>query len=521
MATGGSVLERKRSVLVVDDEPAIGTLLSRYLAAKGFDVVAVYDGNRVLAAIAQRRPDVILLDLMMPGMGGMEVLQALRAGGIDVPVIIMTAMTDTAHLTAAIEAGAIDSVTKPFSLPKLLDRIQQVLVVPVASLTDQAIVDADVVDGDEEFVILAPMARPPALIDDEASIPNAAMMSIHSVDYVDSIDVVDSGIPSPATGSASISLPADARAMALPSTGTSTSIFARLRGLTRRVVPVQQPTLQAGVILADRYRLHRPLGTGSFGTVWQARHIELDLDVAVKVLHRDAQPVRPNESALQSFRKEAVLLARVQSAFCVRATDFGVTDEGHAWLVMELLRGETLRQHLTRAGPLPLSFACGVTADVCEALASAHRHGVIHRDVKAANVFVADTTDDPPRRAIKLIDFGAANAVDDENVGIVLVGTPSHMAPERFTAARGTPQTDVYAAGVMLLHLLTGSVPYHAEDLADLADLHRDAPIPRPSSLRPELTAVDAVVARLLAKDPAQRPAAAAAAAALRAIAER
>ena len=170
---------------------------------------------------------------------------------------------------------------------------------------------------------------------------------------------------------------------------------------------------------------------------------------------------------------------------------------------------------------MPLSLACDATADVCDALASAHRHGVIHRDVKATNVFVADTTDDAPHRAIKLIDFGAANAVDDEDVGIVLVGTPSHMAPERFTAARGTSHSDVYAAGVMLFHVLTGSVPYRAEGVLELATLHRDAPIPLPSSRRPEAAAADALVAHLLAKDPAQRPTAAAAAAALRALASR
>jgi CheY-like chemotaxis protein len=500
---------RRRFILIVDDQQDTRALVSTYLSMKGFDVLAVEDGSGVMDAVSRRQPDLILLDLMMPGTSGLDVLRSLRAGGSRIPVVIMTALTATESLAEAMAAGAQDSVTKPFSLPRLVDRVQQALLSEV--VLEEAVVDDDVIGEDEERVVLAPLTQPPAMVADDEP------MHVHerSIEIIMELDaVVQTGDP-PIQQVRDL-LPSMTRPVGLPS--SSSSIFSRLRGLTRRILP-EQPRLQAGVTLANRYRLQRALGTGSFGTVWQARHIELDLDVAVKVLHKDARPVRPNETAHQSFRREAVLLARVQSLSCVRATDFGVTDEGHAFLVMELLQGETLRQRLTREGPLSLSVSCGGVADICDALASAHRHGVVHGDVKAANVIVANTADDPPGKATKLIDFGAASSVDEEDVGVVLVGTPSHMSPERFTEPRGTPASDVYAAGIMLFHVLTGSLPYHADAVLDLAKLHRDAPRPRSSAQREGTGAADAILARMCATDPAQRPSAIAASVALRAIA--
>jgi serine/threonine-protein kinase len=203
-----------------------------------------------------------------------------------------------------------------------------------------------------------------------------------------------------------------------------------------------------------------------------------------------------------------MLTARISSPHAVRVTDFGVTPEGHAFLVMELLKGQSLRQKLTSSGPLPLHEACGAVADVCDALATAHRHGVVHRDVKALNVFVAALDDEGPRNVIKLIDFGAAGSIDEERAGAVLVGTPTHMAPERFLDPRGTPASDVYAAGIMLFQLLTGAVPYQSDDVATLARLHQSAPIPLPSSQRSGIAGADDIITATLAKEPSARPSA-------------
>jgi CheY-like chemotaxis protein len=459
-----------QTLLVVDDEEGNRALLNTFFTKKGFAVRLASDGHEGLANCTGD-VDVVLLDMMMPGLGGLDVLRHLRQSGNQVPVLLLTAVASPDVVVEAMQAGAQDYVTKPFSLPVLLQRIERVLAAA------QPRVDLDVVDDAEDVVMMAPLPPPPP-----------------GEDRTDHVTTP----PLPA---------------ALPRTTSSASmlgppsLLSRLRQMTRRLLP-DQPVLEPGAVLSGRYRLSEPLGAGAFGAVWRARHVDLDLDVAIKVLHKDAKPVRPNETAFESFRREAMLTARISSPHAVRVTDFGVTPEGHAFLVMELLKGQSLRQKLTSSGPLPLHEACGAVADVCDALATAHRHGVVHRDVKALNVFVAALDDEGPRNVIKLIDFGAAGSIDEERAGAVLVGTPTHMAPERFLDPRGTPASDVYAAGIMLFQLLTGAVPYQSDDVATLARLHQSAPIPLPSSQRSGIAGADDIITATLAKEPSARPSA-------------
>lgn len=457
-----------RRLLVVDDEAGTRDLLTTFFTKKGFVVTTAADGLEALGLV--EGADAVLLDMMMPGLDGLEVLRRWRAQGAAVPVVLLTAVTSTDAVVAAMQAGAQDYVTKPFSLPVLLARVQRLLEAPPVADEDDVVEegDLDVVEEHDDLVIMAPA------VPDDAD---------HDADDIEAPTV----------------------AAASPVTS---SLLSRLKQMTRLITSDQRTGLTPGQVLAGRYRLSEPLGSGSFGAVWRARHIELDVDVAVKVLHRSSPPIRPGETALESFRKEAMLAARLSSPHAVRVNDFGVTDDGDAFLVMELLLGESLRQRLTRHGPLAVDFVCAAVADVCDALAAAHRHGVVHRDVKALNVFVADVDDDGPHTTIKLIDFGAAADLDDEATGAVLVGTPSHMAPERFLDPRGTPASDVYAVGVMLYQLLTGAMPWVADNVQGLARHHERTPVPRPSARREGIVDCDDVVGAAMAKEPSARPSA-------------
>ncbi len=493
-------------VLVVDDDSVNREMLRRVFEKRtSCEVLLAKDGEQALSTALSAHPDLILLDMLMPGLSGIDVLRALRGQGALMPVIMLTAVGRPEQIVEAMQAGASDYITKPFSIPVLLERVERVLLAASHVVDADAIVDVEavavpghadgvlvgsavvgsaVVDVDDGVVIELPARPPPAPFGDDETVASAP------------------DVPRPM--------------QLVPRSSTPANFMALFQSIKQRVLE-GQPTLAQGSVLDDRYRLTRPVGTGAFGAVWEARHIDLDVDVAIKVLHRDAKEVRPGESPLVSFRREAMLLARVTSPSCVRVTDFGVTADGHAFMVMEHLAGESLRTYLERKGQLDLADACDIVARICDALASAHRHGVVHRDVKARNVVVVPGDGDT--RQIKLIDFGAACVVDDDGGGGALVGTPTHMAPEAFLSTRGATAADIYAAGVVLVQLLTGALPFVGDNVDVIARHHRKTPPPRVSMVNAALAPVDELVYAMLDKEPSGRPSAVEAARRLRTIA--
>ena len=475
-------------MLIVDNEDATRTLLRNFLLQKGYAVRDAATDAEALDLVGGD-VDIVLLDHMMPGLGGVGILRTMRAAGHRQPVILLTGVTSTESLVEALSAGAQDHLTRPISLPTVLARIEDLLRPATAPPASVEFIDSM---EDLHIVMVPPLPPPVPLIEED--LPPPAAPSPWSVPPTVTSDVVRS-TPLPRR----------------PST-----LLSRLATWTRSILPGEQPGLEAGAVLGGQYRLQQPLGDGAFGTVWRARHLDLDLDVAVKVLHRDAQPIRPDQTALESFRQEAVLAARVHSPHVVRVLDIDQTPEGHAFLVIELLRGETLRQRLQRETRLPVGEAAAIVAEVCAGLDACHVRGIVHRDVKALNVFCVAAAPGEPA-GVKLIDFGAAASTDDPGGGVVLVGTPTHMAPERFLDARGSPSADVYAAGVLFHQLLTGVVPFSQQDVEELAVMHRMIEVQPPSRLMPAARPVDAIVLRMLAKHPDDRPTAAQVTAALRA----
>jgi serine/threonine-protein kinase len=258
----------------------------------------------------------------------------------------------------------------------------------------------------------------------------------------------------------------------------------------------------AGKVIADRYRLEARIGQGGMGVVYRATHVLLDRQVALKLVSG-----RIDDVTAKRFEREAKSASRLDHENCVRVLDFGVDTVG-LYLVMELLDGRELKRELA-AGALPATRVAEIGRQVARALAHAHEAGLVHRDLKPDNVFLARRGDG---EVAKILDFGLARAVEAgatlTDAGIVF-GTPEYMSPEQISGGRVDTPSDVYALGVLLYHMATGMLPFHAADFAGMLAAHLDAaPVP-PERRRPDLPippALSAVILRCLAKDPAARP---------------
>lgn len=405
------------TILVVDDHPWNRDIMRRRLEHSGFRVVTAASGPEALELLARDPVDLVLLDIMMPGMTGFEVLKTVRLtrSPAALPVIMVTAKTDSVDVVEALSLGANDYVTKPVDYPVALARVR-------------------------------------------------AHLGIRQAVRVEVSPAVEPQNPA-------------------------------------QVVP--------GTVLAGRYRLDTLIGAGSFGTVFRARHLELDREVAVKVL---ATSAGTDPEALARFRREGASACRVQHPNAVAVLDFGVNQGGVAYLVMELLQGHSLETELEQKARLTPHRCAEIVVPVCGALAAAHAAGVVHRDIKPSNVFLHQT---PHGEMPKILDFGIARMSHEAALGQKLtvdgslLGTPAYMAPERFRRGPYGPKSDVYSVGAMLYEMLSGRLPFmpsSADPLALVAMQAEEEPPPLRLRCPEAPPALEALVRATLQLDPEARP---------------
>ena len=253
-------------------------------------------------------------------------------------------------------------------------------------------------------------------------------------------------------------------------------------------------------MLAGRYRLESLIAAGGVGEVWRGRDEVLGRAVAVKLLRAE---YTSHPETLARFRAEARHAAALAHRGVAQVYDYG--EEGRPYLVMELVEGPSLAEVLA-GGPVPAARAVDVVAQAAAALAAAHAAGLVHRDIKPANLLLA------PGGVVKVTDFGIAYAAGSAPVTRTgtLVGTPAYLAPERAAGKPATAASDLYSLGIVGYECLTGAAPFTGTAV-EVALAHQHQPLP---ALPPSVpTGVAALVTRLTAKDPSQRPASAAEAA--------
>ncbi len=250
--------------------------------------------------------------------------------------------------------------------------------------------------------------------------------------------------------------------------------------------------------LDERYELGAALGEGGMADVVEAYDRKLDRAVAVKVL-RDVRDPR----AIERFLREAKHAAGFSHPNVVTVYDVGEVG-GKPALVMERVDGRTLAQVLAEDGRMPVDRALAATDSILAGLDAAHQQGLVHRDVKPANVLIGRDG------RVKLADFGIATALNDSGAGLTatgqMIGTPTYLSPEQVDGRRASASTDLYAVGVVLYEMLAGVPPFRADHAVGVALAHRDQPVPPLEAHRSDLPAgLIAVVDRALEKDPADR----------------
>jgi serine/threonine-protein kinase len=254
-----------------------------------------------------------------------------------------------------------------------------------------------------------------------------------------------------------------------------------------------------GELVADRYELEELVGTGGMSSVFRAHDKLLDRKVALKVLH---EQYTEDEEYVERFRREARAVARLSHPNIVTVIDRGEAD-GRQFIVFEYVDGENLKAVVNERGAMPIETAVSLAHQIARALAFAHEHGLVHRDVKPQNVLM-----NGDGRA-KVTDFGIARSLDVKHgmtqTGTVL-GTSDYIAPEQAQGQHISAQTDVYSLGVVLYELLTGEVPFGGENFVAVAMRHINEAPPSARERRPDVSRrLDAALQRAMAKDPADR----------------
>jgi len=267
--------------------------------------------------------------------------------------------------------------------------------------------------------------------------------------------------------------------------------------------------MNVGDVVEEKYEITRLIGEGGMGTVFEARHLRLGRKVALKFLRAN---LANSPEAASRFMREARAAATIGSEHVVDVMDVSQTVEGSPYLVMEYLEGEDLSRIIGREGPFAPARAALLTIQLCQALATAHSKGIIHRDVKPENMMIERRYDGTER--LKVLDFGLVKfrlAAEGQTAKLTAsgatLGTPYYMAPEQAMGEKDLDhRVDVYSAGVVLFQMLTKAMPFDGETYAEILVKAATRPPLRPREVRPELTPdLEAIVLRAIAREPTQR----------------
>jgi len=476
------VSQARAKILVVDDGAENRDVLRRRLERSGYAVETAEQGRRALELLAQRRFDLVLLDVLMPELDGFAVLEAIKGDPKlrDIPVIMISALDDMPGIVRCIERGAEDFLHKPFDPVLLRARIN-------ASLEKKRLRDQEVEYlGEVGRVIEAATA-----VEAGNYRPGSLTTVARRADELGRLArVFDSMVQQ---------MKAREERLRDQVRDLRDEIASARRDTKESAISIDGGNLRAGDRFAQRYDILAVLGRGGMGTVYRARDLELDEEVAIKTVRPE---FTTDATLLIRFKDEIRLARRLSDQNIVRTHDFGEWS-GVYFLTMEYVEGITVRELIDTRGRLGISSTLAIATQLAHSLAVAHEHGVIHRDIKPQNLLL------DAAGVLKVMDFGVARLAERSTsvteAGLV-IGTPAYMPPEQLMAETVDARSDLYAAGVVLYECLTGKTPFEGATVISLVAKLLSQEAPPPATVNPEVPpALSALVLRLLAKKPEDR----------------
>jgi len=259
-----------------------------------------------------------------------------------------------------------------------------------------------------------------------------------------------------------------------------------------------------GTVVENKFQVEELIGTGGMARVYKAKHFILGRFVAVKILHSSSQ-----NRSIQRFQQEAKAISTLNHPNLAKFLDFGITEQGDPYLVMDLLEGKTLQSYIESKGKIPFVEALNLFRQVCDGMTYAHRNNIVHRDLKPSNIMLKQA--DEGVQAV-IFDFGIARLSGDgesENkltqTGEIF-GSPLYMSPEQCKGMHIDHRSDIYSLGCVLFEMLSGRPPLEGSNAFHTMNLHVTSDPPSIRETCPELPAeIDTVLKRVLAKDPENR----------------
>lgn len=493
--------EKVNSVLIAEDQD-IARLGLRLTLEKmsGVEVVGeAADGESVISQTQQLRPTIVLMDIDLPKISGIEATKKIKKSDPGIGIIMFTSDSSDETVFAAIGAGADGYCLKNVSAEQLRTAIDSVskgaawLDPGIAHRVLQAQVEAKARVAKHESEGGRGASGNTDLLNEEQ------VKVLHLIGKGMTIEQVSNQLKMP---------PEAVESQLRTILGNVAMVPSQIVTPQPKSPSGNRPAIVPGIILSDRFIIEEKIGVGGVCTVFRGKDLSIGRTVAIKMLNRQHLN---DELDVKRFLQEAKAASAVSHPNIITIFDFGVTADKQPFIVMDYIDGDSI-ENLISQQTLTLRRTLGILIQVCDALAAAHKKGIIHRDLKPSNIMLVKTDDGTDM--VKLVDFGMAKFIlESEDLKLTksgeLCGTPTYMSPEHFQGRKLDACSDIYSFGCVLYEALTGTPPFDAVSIFEMLNCHLNEKPSRLPFLRPGKNIpaeLETLLFKCLEKEPENRP---------------